>query len=81
LALYQSSTDYLEDGSKIFPMGINLPQKHTNIKICKKCVLPETFFGIRFEEQEVCNYSRQKEPVVNKVKNIQEKYHHCFDLL
>lgn len=30
---------------------------------CAKCILPETFLGIRFDEKGVCNYCLSYEPV------------------
>jgi len=32
-------------------------------KICTRCILPETFPGIRFDEKGVCNYCRNHQPV------------------
>ena len=29
-----------------------------SLKLCQKCVLPETFPGIRFDKEGVCNYCR-----------------------
>jgi hypothetical protein len=31
------------------------------LKRCTKCILPETFPGIEFDENDVCNYCQDRE--------------------
>lgn len=35
----------------------------SGLKRCTRCILPETFPGIEFDEDGVCNYCRDYEPV------------------
>lgn len=47
------------------------------MKVCKRCVLPETYPGIEFDEQGVCNYcraydAREKEEEGNRFSNEEE---------
>ena len=39
------------------------PEKLKNLKRCSKCVLPETFPGIKFDEKGECNYCKTYEPM------------------
>lgn len=45
---------------------------------CNRCILPETFPGIEFDEYGVCNYCRTYEPVKvfgeEKLKERLEEY-------
>jgi glutamine---fructose-6-phosphate transaminase (isomerizing) len=34
-----------------------------DLRRCKKCILPETFPGIKFDDEGLCNYCRSYEPV------------------
>ena len=40
------------------------------MKLCKKCILPETFPGIKFDDEGVCKYCHQEE---KKLSNLDEK--------
>ncbi len=44
------------------------------IKICRRCILPETFPGIKFDDQGVCNHCRREESTEVKVFDKKEKY-------
>ncbi|MCJ7635643.1 hypothetical protein MUP77_25035 [Candidatus Bathyarchaeota archaeon] len=50
----------------------------SNMRRCTKCILPETFPGIRFDEQGVCNYCRDYKKAEVKgeeaLKQILSKY-------
>jgi glucosamine--fructose-6-phosphate aminotransferase (isomerizing) len=35
----------------------------STMKRCRRCILPETFPGIEFDDQDVCNYCRDYKPV------------------
>lgn len=49
------------------------------MKICKKCVLPETFPGISFDDEGVCNFCRSFKP--EKLEQSKEKYRERFEQL
>jgi tRNA(Ile)-lysidine synthase TilS/MesJ len=48
------------------------------MKVCTKCVLPETFPGIRFDLDGVCNYCHQSERRVTKLAEEKARYHQKF---
>lgn len=52
-----------------------------NINICKKCILPETFPGISFNDQGVCNYCRREEKRLEKIPEKKEFYRQKLDQL
>ena len=41
----------------------NIEEYFTNMKRCTRCILPETFPGIEFDENGVCNYCLNYEPM------------------
>ena len=41
----------------------NIQDYFNTMKRCKKCVLPETFPGIEFDENGECNYCIKYEPL------------------
>jgi hypothetical protein len=43
--------------------NVDTEEYFTNMKRCTKCILPETFPGIEFDENGVCNYCLNYEPV------------------
>lgn len=43
--------------------GTNAEEYFINMRRCKKCILPETFPGIKFDEKGVCNYCYSYEPI------------------
>ena len=47
----------------------------SEMKRCTKCILPETFPGIEFDEEGECNYCRDYQPVevlgVEELQNLQ----------
>src|SRR5690554_4821299 len=42
------------------------------MKICKTCILPETFPNIRFDEMGVCNYCRDHQAKRGKDRSVEE---------
>jgi len=56
----------------------NIEEYFSNMRRCAKCILPETFPGIEFDEDGVCNYCRTYEPVKvfgeEKLKERLEEY-------
>ena len=44
------------------------------IKICRRCILPETFPGIKFDDQGVCNHCLREKSTEVKVFDKKEKY-------
>ncbi|MFA5014780.1 MAG: phosphoadenosine phosphosulfate reductase family protein [Actinomycetota bacterium] len=51
------------------------------MKICTKCVLPETFPGIRFNEAGVCNFCLDFKGEIALKEEKQEYYHKFQDLI
>ena len=51
------------------------------IKICQRCILPETFPGIRFDEQAVCKYCLKEEKTLIHATEKKEDYRKKFDQL
>ena len=48
------------------------------MKICSNCVLPETFPGIRFNSEGVCNYCQAHEKRKRNVGEVKERYKKKF---
>ncbi len=63
---------------------LGIIERGSKMKICTKCILPETYPGISFDENGVCNFCKEdevkkKEAIVNfqtenELKNCLEKY-------
>jgi predicted PP-loop superfamily ATPase len=51
------------------------------MKICQRCVLPETFPGITFDEDGICNYCHRDESALEKAGKKKEKYRKRLDQL
>jgi hypothetical protein len=51
------------------------------MKICSRCILPETFPGIRFDPSGICNHCRQEEAVLSKKVVKKEEYRKKLDTL
>lgn len=51
------------------------------MKICKRCILPETFPGIKFDDQGVCNHCRRSESNAHKVSGKKSEYRERLDQL
>jgi tRNA(Ile)-lysidine synthase TilS/MesJ len=51
------------------------------MKICSKCVLPETFPGIKFNDGGVCNHCLQEEAVLKKTFEAKMEYRKRLDEL
>ena len=44
------------------------------IKICSRCILPETFPGIKFDDNGVCNHCRREEKALAKAAEKKTDY-------
>jgi len=51
------------------------------IKICQKCILPETFPGIKFDENGVCKYCLKEASALANATEKKADYHKKFDQL
>jgi tRNA(Ile)-lysidine synthase TilS/MesJ len=51
-----------------------------SLKVCRNCVLPETFPGIRFNEEGLCNFCLEFKSIENK-ERMQAKYKQKFEKL
>lgn len=51
------------------------------LKICSRCILPESFPGIKFDETGVCNHCRQEESVMADAPARKQKYCQKLDEL
>ena len=51
------------------------------MNICKRCILPETFPGIKFDGHGICNYCRREESAVAKAPERKVKYRKRLDQL
>lgn len=54
---------------------------YTNLKICSKCILPETFPEIKFDSDGVCNYCLRDKKIVEKVPEKRKEYRKRLDEL
>lgn len=52
-----------------------------NIRVCSRCVLPETFPGISFDEEGVCNHCRREEKGLAKSPEKKLSYRDRLDTL
>jgi hypothetical protein len=50
-------------------------------KICKRCILPETFPGISYDDQGICNHCRREESAIAKAHDKKTEYMKRFDRL
>ena len=51
------------------------------MKICQRCILPETFPGIKFDSQGVCNHCRREESALEKAQGKKAQYRERLDRL
>jgi tRNA(Ile)-lysidine synthase TilS/MesJ len=51
------------------------------VKICQRCILPETFPGIKFDSQGVCNHCRREDPSCQKAGAKKIQYRQRLDQL
>jgi len=52
-----------------------------SLRICSHCILPETFPGIKFDEQGVCNYCHREEKALQKSSQKKASYRERLDNL
>ncbi len=60
---------------------MNSSTDHTKLKICRKCILPETFPGIKFNDQGVCKYCLKEEATSKKISDKKADYRERLDRL
>lgn len=53
----------------------------TEVRICTRCILPETFPGISFDEEGVCNHCRREEKALAKSPGKKASYRDRLDTL
>lgn len=53
----------------------------TNLRLCTRCILPETFPGISFDEEGVCNHCRREEKALQKSPEKKASYRDRLDNL
>ena len=53
----------------------------TETKICQRCILPESFPGINFDDQGVCKYCLKEESALAKASEKKAEYRNNFDQL
>jgi len=51
------------------------------MKLCQRCILPETFPGIKFDDQDVCNHCRREESTLAKAPEKKAQYRDRLDQL
>lgn len=51
----------------------------TDLKLCTRCILPETFPNIRFNDEGVCNHCLQEESTLAKSSAKKAEYHQKLD--
>jgi len=56
-----------------------LTQQIGNFKICRRCILPATFPGIRFDDQGICNHCRREEKKAARVPEKKAFYRQRLD--
>jgi tRNA(Ile)-lysidine synthase TilS/MesJ len=56
-------------------------QPRAQAKLCQRCILPETFPGINFDENGMCNYCRREESTVAKTPARKAEYRQRLDEL
>lgn len=60
---------------------MSTPQPKIQVKLCQRCILPETFPGIKFDDQGVCNHCRREESTLAKAPEKKAQYRDRLDRL
>lgn len=60
---------------------MNFSKDQIKITICRRCVLPETFPGIKFDDQGICNHCRRAESAAAKAPEKKAEYRERLDQL
>jgi len=50
-----------------------------SLRICSHCILPETFPGIKFDDQGICNYCRKEQKALQKSVEKKAQYRRRLD--
>ena len=58
-----------------------LNKRNIEYQICKRCILPETFPGVRFDDQGICNHCRREESALANASERKAKYRERLDQL
>jgi len=56
-----------------------MPKLQTGLEICSKCILPNTFPGIRFDDKGICNHCHQEESAIAKSSEKKREYRKKLD--
>ena len=56
-------------------------ENQERLKICQRCILPETFPGISFNGRGICNHCDRLDSAIAKIPEKKEKYRIQLDLL
>ena len=60
---------------------MNSSNTKPNLKICNRCILPETFPGIKFDEQGICNHCRRDKSTEPEKVSRKSDYRERLDKL
>jgi hypothetical protein len=60
-------------------MTMNEMQNESELRICERCVLPETFPGIVFDNEGVCKHCRREESAATKASEKKAEYRERLD--
>ncbi len=55
------------------------PNDPTDLRLCTRCILPETFPNIKFDEAGICNHCRQEESALAKAPARKADYRQKLD--
>jgi tRNA(Ile)-lysidine synthase TilS/MesJ len=58
-----------------------MSQLQTGLEICSRCILPNTYPGIRFDDNGICNHCRQEESMIAKSVEKKREYRKKLDEL
>ncbi len=56
-----------------------MAQPQATVRICSRCILPETFPKIQFDSSGVCSYCRKEEKTIAEAPARKEKYRRTLD--
>lgn len=60
---------------------MNLSKTKPNLTICKRCILPETFPGIKFDERGICNHCNRDKSTESEKTSRKSNYRERLDNL
>jgi tRNA(Ile)-lysidine synthase TilS/MesJ len=59
----------------------NTAKPKLSLRICERCILPETFPGISFDSEGICNYCRRDELIMKNLPKKKKEYRRHLDQL